>query len=78
MTSSDAPQPPGTPLREDAPDGGFAPDVEREELPDLEPQHGSAPEGTDVPPISHEPEQPEADAELQEENAETTLDQPSQ
>ncbi|MXG90023.1 hypothetical protein [Nocardioides flavescens] len=78
MTSSDAPQPPGTPLREDAPEGGFSPDAEREELPDLDPQHGSAPDDTDVPPVSHESEQSDAAADLQEENAETTLDQPSQ
>jgi hypothetical protein len=44
VTSSDAPQPPGGPLREDEPDGDI---------------------------------QSEADAELQEENAETSLDQPS-
>jgi hypothetical protein len=44
VTSSDAPQPPGGPLREDAPD---------------------------------EPTQSDDDADLQEENAETSLDQPS-
>jgi hypothetical protein len=31
-----------------------------------------------VPPVTHEPVQSEADAALQEENAETSLDQPSQ
>jgi hypothetical protein len=30
-----------------------------------------------LPPVSHEPEQSEEDAALQEENAETSLDQPS-
>jgi hypothetical protein len=47
VTSSDAPQPPGGPLREDEPEGPL------------------------------EPTQSEEDAELQEENAGTSLDQPS-
>ncbi len=42
---------------------------------------GSSEHGSDdpdaLPPVSHEPEQSEEDAELQEENAETSLDQPS-
>jgi len=44
MTSSDAPQPPGGPQREDEPEGDVQPDEDRD---------------------------------LQEENAETSLDQPS-
>lgn len=51
MTSSDAPQPPGGPLREDEPDGPLAP------------AEGET--------------QDDAQRDLQEENAETSLDQPS-
>jgi hypothetical protein len=54
VTSSDAPQPPGGPLREDQPD---EPHEETEQS---------------------ETEQSETDAAIQEENAETSLDQPSQ
>lgn len=53
MTSSDAPQPPGGPLREDQPDGPMAPADDEDQTQD----------------------QPDRD--LQEENAETSLDQPS-
>ena len=74
MTSSDAPQPPGGPLRQDAPAGGFAPDEKREDLPE-------APSGADgdasAPPVTGEPEQSPAAAAVQEENAETSLYQPS-
>ena len=63
-------------MREDTPEGDFAPDEQREELPSGETEHGSD-DGRDVPPISHEDEQPSADADAQEENAETSLDQPS-
>ena len=75
MTSSDAPPPPGGPLREDAPEGDFAPDGRREELPSGDSEHGS--DGPPVPPVRREATQSEDDAELQEENAETSLDQPS-
>jgi len=47
VTSSDAPQPPGGPLRDDVPEGDL------------------------------EPSQSEEEARLQQENAETSLDQPS-
>ena len=77
MTSSDAPQPPGGPLREDAPEGGFAPDAERDDPPTGETEHGSD-DSREVPPVSHEDEQSEEAAALQEENAETSQDQPSQ
>ena len=77
MTTSDAPQPPGGPLRQDAPEGDDARVDQRNDLPDAEPEHGSD-DGKDVPPISHEDEQSEGSAALQEENAETSLDQPSQ
>ena len=63
MTSSDAPQPPGGPLREDEPDGDLQPDGDHE-----------SPSGSAAP----EPGQSEEAARLQEENAETSLDQPSQ
>jgi hypothetical protein len=75
VTSSDAPQPPGGPLREDQPDGPLQPsDSEHGTLPAAD---DDAPAGS-VPPVHEEPEQSEADAALQEENAETSLDQPSQ
>ena len=77
MTSSDAPQPPGGPLRQDAPEGGLAPDEEREQLPSGGTEHGSD-DAKDVPPVSHEDEQSDAAAAVQEENAESSQDQPSQ
>jgi hypothetical protein len=76
VTSSDAPQPPGGPLRGDAPEGDLAPDEQREELPSGETEHGSD-DDKPAPPVSHEPEQSDDDADLQEENAQTSLDQPS-
>jgi hypothetical protein len=76
VTSSDAPPPPGGPLRDDRPDGSLQPSGS---------EHGAKPERDDddasdgsVPAVTHEPEQSEPEAELQEENAETSLDQPSQ
>jgi hypothetical protein len=76
VTSSDAPPPPGGPLREDAPEGGLSPDEQRDELPSGDSEHGSD-DHPQLPPVSGEPTQPEDDADLQEENAETSLDQPS-
>ena len=76
MTSSDAPQPPGGPLRQDAPEGDFAPDEERADLPTGQTEHGSD-DSRDVPPVSSGSEQSEDQAERQEENAETAQDQPS-
>jgi hypothetical protein len=74
VTSSDAPPPPGGPLREDQPDGPLAPSSsEHGAVPD--PDDGS-PSGS-VPPVNEEPEQSETEAAIQEENAETSLDQPS-
>lgn len=61
MTTSDAPQPPGGPLREDQPDGPLAP-AQGEDQGEGEGQRE---------------DQGEADRGLQEENAETSLDQPS-
>lgn len=78
MTSNDAPTPPGGPQRQDAPDGTISPDAEREELP-AGGSDGDQPVEGKLPPITHdEPEQGADAAALQEENAETTLDQPSQ
>ena len=77
VTSSDAPQPPGGPNRQDAPEGDIQPDPEdRDSPPPGETEHGSD-DGKDAPAVSHEPSQPDEDADLQEENAETSLDQPS-
>ena len=74
MTSSDAPQPPGGPLRDDQPDGPLQPSSgEHGAHPD---PGGEEPAGA-VPPVHEEPEQSDSEAELQEENAETSLDQPS-
>jgi len=77
VTTSDAPQPPGGPLRQDAPAGGIQPDAEDRDSPESgETEHGSD-DSAPVPPVSHEPSQSDDDRELQEENAETSLDQPS-
>jgi hypothetical protein len=83
VTSSDQPQPPGSqppgsqppgsPLRDDQPDGPLRPTDDEGALPD--PDDG-APAGS-VPPVHEEPGQSEAEAAVQEENAETSLDQPS-
>ena len=74
MTSSDAPQPPGGPLRQDAPAGDIQPDAEDRDSPATE--HGSD-DGKAAPAVSHEPSQSDDESDLQEENAETSLDQPS-
>jgi hypothetical protein len=76
LTSDNAPQPPGGPLREDSPDGGLAPDAEHDEAPPSGSEHGSD-DDRPVPPVSHEPTQTDEAAALQQENAETSLDQPS-
>jgi hypothetical protein len=76
VTSSDAPPPPGGPQREDAPEGGTHPDDD-----DVESLPSATDAGADVdsaPPVSHEASQSEESAGLQQENAETSLDQPSQ
>ena len=76
MTTSDAPQPPGGPQRQDAADGPLQPSSnDNNALPDDSSDESS---GGSVPPVTGEPEQSEAAAEVQEENAETSLDQPSQ
>ncbi len=75
MTSSDAPRPPGGPLREDAPEGDLQPG-DGDRLSEGSSEHGSG-DPDELPPVSHEPEQAGDDAELQEENAGTSLDQPS-
>ncbi len=75
VTSSDAPQPPGGPLRDDRPDGPLVPSADQDgALPDSDDE---SPAGS-VPPVHQEPEQSDAEADLQEENAGTSLDQPSQ
>jgi hypothetical protein len=75
VTSSDAPQPPGGPLREDQPDGPLQPSGdEHGALPDPD---DHAPAGS-VPPVHEEPQQSDAEAATQEENAGASLDQPSQ
>jgi hypothetical protein len=77
VTSSDAPQPPGGPLRQDAPAGDMQPDDEDLDSPETgETEHGSE-GGKPAPAVSHEPSQSDDESDLQEENAETSLDQPS-
>jgi hypothetical protein len=77
VTSSDAPRPPGGPLRGDAPGGDLQPgDDDLDDLSEGSSEHGSGDPGG-VPPVSHEAEQSDDDAERQEENAETSMDQPS-
>jgi hypothetical protein len=77
MSTSDAPQPPGSPLRQDAADGPIQPAPEDTDSPEpAETEHGSD-DGKDVPAVSHEPTQSDDAADVQEENAETSLDQPS-
>jgi len=77
MTTSDAPQPPGSPMRQDAPQGDIQPDAEDTDSPAAgETEHGSD-DGKDIPAVSHEPTQSDDATDLQEENAETSLDQPS-
>jgi hypothetical protein len=77
VTSSDAPRPPGSPLREDAAEGDLQPgDDDLGDLPEGSAEHGSDdPDG--LPPVSREAEQSGDEADRQEENAETALDQPS-
>ena len=77
VTSSDAPQPPGGPLRQDAPAGDIQPDEEDRDSPATgETEHGSD-DSQEAPPVSQEPTQSDDASQLQEENAETSLDQPS-
>jgi hypothetical protein len=79
VTSSDEPQPPGSPLRDDQPEGPLRPtSSEHGAVPDRDDDDGDdgAAAGP-VPPVKEEPGQSEAEAAVQEENAETSLDQPS-
>jgi hypothetical protein len=70
----DEPRPPGGPQRTDAPQGHETPG---EAAPDPGPSTPAT--GTDVPaPHGDRPEQDDAARDVQEENAETSLDQPSQ
>jgi hypothetical protein len=79
---ADLPAPPGGPQRSDAPAGSTSPGgPETEPQPEVHPS--STPDGPQVVPAPAEPEpgpdRPERSAEqqLQEENAATSLDQPS-
>lgn len=73
MSTSDAPQPPGGPLRRDEPDG---PDTPGEPAQDPGVASVTDPIAAD-PELTPGPVQSDADRDLQEENAETSLDQPS-
>jgi hypothetical protein len=74
VTSSDAPPPPGNPLRDDEPAGPLQPSGGEH---GAEPDQDDDPPAGSVPPIVGEPTQSGEDADLQEENAGTSLDQPS-
>jgi hypothetical protein len=91
-TGPDAPAPPGSPLRSDAPQGTSSPggpeDPDTGPEPEVHPS--STPDGPQTIPASEPEPEPTADGEihartqaeqvneeLQEENAETALDQPS-
>jgi hypothetical protein len=64
-------------MRQDEPDGAFeSGDDDLDTLRDGTPEHGSD-DSKEAPPVSHEPSQDDDDAERQEENAETSQDQPS-
>ena len=76
--SDDSPTPPGGSQRQDAPGPGLTPGdegVDREAADSVEDAHGGTIDVADEQPRP-EPE-PEEDA-VQEENAETSLDQPSE
>ncbi len=80
-SSLDAPRPPGGPQRDDAPAG---PDSPGQAAPDPGPGTSRVTrpddDGTEAHPgeSADRPEQDEARRALQQENAETSLDQPSQ
>lgn len=74
----DAPTPPGGPQRTDAPAGGRTPGEPAKD-PGPEVQRVTRDEGGEAPePTADRAEQDEAAHDLQQENAETSLDQPSQ
>lgn len=76
----ETPPPPRSPLREDEPDAPMEP-IEGAQDPGPQVQRVTKDEGPEeIPPITRDPEfeQDEDERDLQEENAETTMDQPSQ
>jgi hypothetical protein len=73
----DAPTPPGGPQRTDAPDGSQTPGEPGKD-PGPAVERVTKPEGgADAPPVTHRPTQDDEGRVVQEENAETSLDQPS-
>ncbi len=74
----DAPTPPGGPLRQDAPDGTRTPgDEAKEPGPGVE-RVSKRDDSHDIPAVTHDERDQDGDDEArQEENAETSLDQPS-
>ena len=80
MSDEEKPSPPGSPVRQDEPSGG-RPGGHDDEASASEANDASAEEagGHDIPIEDEQPDpQDDGDDELQEENAETSLDQPSQ
>jgi hypothetical protein len=82
-TDLDAPRPPGGPQRGDAPGGGSTPDATpgtaaAEPGPDVD-RVSKRDDSHDIPPVTHdERDAGDADEAVQLENAETSLDQPSE
>lgn len=76
----DAPAPPGGPQRTDVPSGGQTPrQAAADPAPEPEPEPDDEPDQNDIPePVATQPEQSERAREAQEENAASSLDQPSQ
>ena len=73
----DRPAPPGGPLRQDAPDADVVPGEPAQD-PGPEVERVTKDDGGEVPPpTGTEPEQGEHQRDLQEENAGSSLDQPS-
>ena len=73
----DAPTPPGGPQRTDAPDGAETPGRTTVGASPQPPSSGSAADDQSPPPVPRT-QQSEEGRDLQQENAETSQDQPSQ
>lgn len=71
------PPAPGGPLRQDQPSGPLAPGLTPEGARDDDGDDGRGEAGSVPPPRGTDPEQDDGERDLQAENAETSLDQPS-
>ena len=77
MAEQERPPAPGGPLREDAPSGPLAPGRTPEGAKPASDDDADGRGGSVPPPTGTDPEQDDAARDLQQENAETSLDQPS-